>query len=350
MKTVQLGVVGCGAIGPTHMRAALESPHVELAAVADLVGERVQKAAADFCVPKTYRQGDELIRDPDVQAVVLAVPAGDRMDMGSNALKAGKHVLVEKPVAVNSGVVRRMIEARGDLVAGCCSCRYSLYESARVARDVVSSGALGDLRVVHCRALSAAGSAPERTPPSWRVSRERNGGGILVNWGCYDLDYLLGVTGWSLEPRMVLAQVWPVASHLAARVAPGSDAETHCAALVQCEGGVAISIERAEFCAAASEEAWQIVGTKGSLRLEMTAGQKAVIHDDTISAEGVVSQTIWEGEEGMGPALNGPVADFAEAVCEGREPATSLQRALVVQQITDAIYASAESGRAVQIS
>ena len=350
MDRVRLGVVGCGVIGPTHMRGAVASPLVELRAVADLIEERVHKAAVEYGAARTYCQGADLIADAEVDAVVLAVPAGDRVGLPMAAFKAGKHVLVEKPVAVNADVVRAMIEARGRLVGACCSCRYRLYESARVATDVVTSGALGDLRVVHCRALTPAGEAPRNPPPPWRVSRALNGGGILVNWGCYDLDYLLGITGWTLEPETVLAQTWPVAPHLAARVAPGSDAETHYAALIRCQGGAVIALERAEFSSAGEEAAWRVVGSRGSLELTMTAGAKALVHHDTDSTHGVHSRTLWEGEEDIGKALDGPVADFAEAIVRGRDPLTGLEQALVVQKITDAIYASAESGEAIRVS
>lgn len=347
MDAVRLGVVGCGVIGPTHMKAAVESPLVELVAVADLIEERGRKAAEEYGVPKVYIQGDDLIEDADVEAVVLAMPAGARSGIGLHALKAGKHLLLEKPVAMNAGEVREMIQAQGDLVAACCSCRFRLTESARVAADLVATGALGDLRVVHFRAIRGADKPPEQEPPPWRESMALNGGGILVNWSCYDLDYMLGLTGWSLRPRTVLAQWWPVAKHLNARVAPGSDADAHFAALVRCDGGTVLSIERGEFCAAQGEAAWRIVGTKGSLRLMMSDGERIVIHDDSTSEEGVVSTTVWQ--EDTDTAFNTPASDLAEAIREGRPPATTLEQALVLQEITDAVYASAESGEAVHI-
>ena len=348
MDTVRLGVVGCGVIGPSHMKAAVDSPLIELVAVADLIEERARAKAEEFGVPKVYTQGDDLIEDPDVDAVVLAVPAGDRVDMPVHALEAGKHLLVEKPVAVNSDVVRRMMAVQGDRVAACCSCRFRFFESACAAADVVASGVLGELRVVHVRAMLGAGPPPENAPPPWRVSMERNGGGILVNWGCYDTDYLLGLTGWRLKPRTVLAQWWPTPRHLRARVDPASDADDHYAALIRCEGGTVITMERAEFCTQASETAWRIVGEKGSLRLTMTGGEKQVIHDTTTPEQGVVSEVIWEGED-SGQSMRGPTQDLAEAIVEGREPKTPLEKALVVQGITDAIYASAGCGGAVEI-
>ena len=350
MEPVRLGVVGCGVIGPSHMRAAVASPLLELVAVADLIEERAAKAAAKFEVPKTYRSGSELLDDPDVEAVVLAFPTGKRTALALEAFAKGKHVLVEKPVAMNAGEVRQMIAARGALKAACCSSRCRFRQGARMAAELIATGALGDLRVLHCRCLSACREKPDTPRPDWRLIRARNGGGYLVNWGCYDLDYLLGITGWSLKPELVLAQTWRIAPHLESHVHPGSDAETHFAALIRCEGGTAISFERGEYMAASTENAWQIVGTKGSLRLQMVGGSpNRIVHDDTTEEEGATTRTLWEGEEDGSATSSGPATDLAAAIREDREPMTSLERALVVQQITDAIYASAASGQAVAI-
>ncbi|MBM4042103.1 MAG: Gfo/Idh/MocA family oxidoreductase [Planctomycetes bacterium] len=350
MNPVRLGVVGCGVIGPTHMAAAAASPDIELVAVADLIEERGRAAGEKFKAKRVYRSGAELLDDPEVEAVVLAFPTGKRTELALQAFAKGKHVLVEKPVAMNAGEVRQMIAARGRLVAACCSSRFRFLEGARVAADFLASGALGDLRVVRCRNLAACGPKPEAPRPDWRLTRALNGGGYLVNWGCYDLDYLLGITGWSLKPRLAVAQTWTVPPQFESHIAPGSDAETYYIALVRCEGGAVLSIERGEYMPAHSEDAWQIIGTKGSLTLKMTWGSpKAIVHDDTTAAQGTTTQTLWQAEEDGSPTRTGPVTDFAAAIREDRPPATSLERALVIQQITDAIYASAAAGCAVEI-
>ena len=93
-----------------------------------------------------------------------------------------------------------------------------------------------------------------------------------------------------------------------------------------------------------------IIGTKGSLTLKMTWGSpKAIIHDDTTTEKGVRTETLWQGEEDNSLTRTGPVTDFAAAIREGRPPMTTLERSLLIRQITDAIYASAAAGRAVEI-
>jgi predicted dehydrogenase len=350
MRKIKLGVVGCGVIGTRHIQAAAASPVIDLVAIADPIQERARARAAEYHVPNVHHDGIELIRDPNVEAVVLAIPTGGRARLACDAFRRGKHVLIEKPPAMNAGEIVQMMGLQGGRVGACCSSRFTFLEGFRAAHAEVASGRLGQIREVYCRSLIGADRAPSEPPPAWRVSRAQNGGGILVNWGTYDLDYLLGLTDWALRPRRVFASTWPVADHLAARTAPGSDAESHFVALIRCHGGEVIHLERAEFSAVQTETSWQVVGSRGSLRLQMTfTGPKKVMIDETDPDAGVSSRVLWEGEERETDYHHGPVHDFADAILENRPPRTDLSKALVLQRIFDAIYESSESGRLAEI-
>ncbi|MCE9589635.1 MAG: Gfo/Idh/MocA family oxidoreductase [Planctomycetes bacterium] len=348
---VRLGVVGCGVIAQMHLRAAVGWPTIDVVAVADLREDVLKSTAATHKVPRTYSNADALFADREVDAVLLAMPTGVRTALAVKALAAGKHVLLEKPVAMNAGEVRDLINRRGDRVVACCSSRHRFLASAKAATDFVATGKLGAIRVVRVRAVSEMGKPPGSPPPPWRLSRLLNGGGIMANWGCYDLDYVLGVAGWRLKLRLVLGQTWQVAPAFASRAAAGSDAETHVAALVRCAEGATLTIERGEFLPTQGENAWQIIGDAGGLRLNMLPVEGATItYDEGVEAEGVVSRVIWQGSERWDIIHEGPVRDFAAATLERRPPMTGLEQALAIQQITDAIYASSESGAAVPIA
>ncbi|MEO7912877.1 MAG: Gfo/Idh/MocA family oxidoreductase [Roseiflexaceae bacterium] len=350
MEPVRLGIIGCGVIGRMHARVAADSELLRPVAVADVREAVAQEVAAQYGVARAYGSAEALLADPAIEAVVLALPTAGRAELALAAFSAGKHVLVEKPIALNAAEVRRMIAARSDLIGGCCSSRMRGLPSASVASALIASGALGQLRVVRCRALKGAGAPPQNPPPSWRLSKAMNGGGILVNWGCYDLDYLLGITGWAIEPRLALARSWRVPETFAAYAAPGSDAETHVAALILCDDGLTLSYERGEFVAGATDEAWQVLGDRGALRLQMPPGANKSIWHDEATPQGVVSNLIWQGDEPGGSDHIHVLEDFARAVRENRAPRTSLEQALLVQRITDAIYASAEQGAAVEVA
>ena len=349
---LRVGIIGCGTIGAVHAQAAAASDQIELVAVADVQRELAEKTAAAHTVETVYSSGAELLADARVEAVVLALPAVFRIELGIQALRAGKHLLTEKPVARSADEVRRLISVQGDRVAACCSSRFQFLESTRIVTDWIGRGKLGALRLLRCRAISSgeagAGDASRRP---WRLSRELNGGGILVNWGSYDLDYLLGISGWRLRPQTVLAQSWRVPATFADTVAPASDAETHIAGLVRCADGIALTYERGEYTAAQAEASWEVIGEAGSLRLWMTpALEKEILYFKGDGAKGTIPQTLWAGNESYNDIHRALLEDFATAVRTGVvAPKTTLAQALLVQQITDALYRSAETGEAVEV-
>ena len=350
MEPVKVGVIGCGVIGSRHLSIASEATHIELVAAADMIAENRAAAAKRFNPPKMYSNDIELLDDDKVEAVVLAFPTQYRTEVALRAFERGKHVLIEKPIAMNTAEVEKLIAARGDLISGCCSSRNRFSGAARLATQLITTGGLGELRSVHCRAINGAGKAPDIPRPTWRLMKTLNGGGILVNWGCYDLDYLLGITGWQLKPETVFAQTWTVPQVFQSHIAPGSDAETHYTALIRCADGIMLSVERGEFMTMHSHADWEIIGAEGSLKMRMGDGKpENVIHNRTTTEGGVASTALSELGEAPESQHSNPLSDFVASIRENRHPLTSLENARVVQQITDAIYASAETGTAVQI-
>jgi predicted dehydrogenase len=352
MATIQLGVIGCGVIGNSHIAGAAQSPLVDLVAVADLLEERVQAIAEKFNVPAYYNNDEDLLNDERVEAVALAMPAGVRTAVAFKALEKGKHLIIEKPAASHADEIEKMIALRGDRVVACCSPRNAFTGHAEAAAKCIAEGTLGKIRVVRVRAIGTTPPNPNPNPPPWRQSMRLNGGGILVNWSCYDLDYLMQVTGWQLKPQVVLAKWWPVAEKMAAYVAPDSDADSHYTAFISCANDIVLTMERAEFSSVTTDQAWEVIGTEGTLHLPMQRpreGPNAVILDRFIPGKGVVSEAIWEAEQDTYSA-GGLLENFVEAVHQNKPPKTTLEQALVMQKITDAIYTSAETGAAVSIS
>ena len=351
MEPLRLGVIGCGVIGGVHAKAAASLDCISLVALADVREDAAKKLAEECGVDHVYTTAEALLDDPNVEAVVLAMPARPRTELACQAFAKGKHVLTEKPVAPCAADVEKMIAARGDLVGACCSARYRMTRSAKAATDFIASGALGKLRLVRARGIIQARPAPEKTPPPWRLNRAMNGGGILMNWGCYDLDYMLGVTGWTLKPKTVLGQAWGVPSRFVPNVAPDSDAESFATGLALCEDGIVLLIERGEYMPAPAETAWQVIGEDGSIALQMRTGDDIkLVHTEADTQNGVVEHVVWEGSEEHGCMSTGVLEDLAAAIREKRDPATPLEKALIVQKITDAVYASGETGAPVEIT
>ena len=349
MDTVKIGIAGCGVIGKKALNMIKELDDVEVTAVADLRSDLVEATAKEFEVDKFYTSGEELFDDDNVEAVILSLPANARTKLALQAFKKGKHVLTEKPVAMNSGEVEQMIAAQGDLVGACCSSRFSFVGSSQMARRIVAEGTLGDIRLIRTRVIYPA-KPPRKPPPPWRLKKSFNGGGVLMNLGSYNLDSIWSVSGWSLKPESVLAQIWSLPDEFAEYAAPDSDAETHCVALIRCSDGITISFEYGEMVCGRSEGAYDFIGTKASLHLPPMPGKnEKIIQVDAVKDQGAVEKILWQGDETWDTGHSGVIRDFAEAVRGEHEPATSLKRSLLIQKITDAIYASAEKGREIVI-
>lgn len=350
MEPLRTGLIGCGVIGGHHIRPVDDSPLVELVAVADRIPERVNDFGERYGVATRYGEGADLLEDASVEAAILALPACERYDLAMKAFNRGIHLIIEKPIAMNAGQVERMIEARGDLVAVCGQSRPRFSTTARRVADYVATGALGNLRVINCRAITAPSGPPSNPPPTWRLIRAENGGGILMNWGCYDLDYLLGLTGWCFEPATVLGRTWTVPPVYESYVAPGSDAETHVAATIIGRDGPVIQYERAEYAAARPESMWQLTGDRESVHVHLTDTAGFTVTVDRATPDGgTVSETLFEPMDDSESGMRQQLDDFARAVKEGRRPDTGLEGALLVQRITDAVYSSSETGQAVSL-
>ena len=171
-----------------------------------------------------------------------------------------------------------------------------------------------------------------------------------MNWGCYDLDVLLGICGWSLTPCRVLGRVHAVPPQFADRLPPGSDAESHAIGFVTFHSGVTLSYERAELYPGPSESVWEITGSEGSLKLDMMAESgSSLIHWHSTPSGDLQETVLWSGTTNGEEIHKMPARDFVAAIRESRPPCTTLEQAIVVAKITEAIYRSASDGKAVDV-
>lgn len=340
----RLGLIGCGVIGRKHLEAASRLDNVRFTAVADLNGELAREAAASHSVGHWTTRADDLIEDAAIDGIVLAVPTGVRAALARRVLAGGKHLLVEKPVAMNALEVLELLALQKDRIAACCSCRFRFMQTAPVVRETLAAGRIGRLRTIRVQALFPPPPARPAHPPAWRLIRRLNGGGILVNWGSYDLDFVLGVLDWSFRPISATARTFPVPAPWADWIAPGSDAETHVIAQVHGENGVVLDYERAEFHPGGRVFDWSFSGDQGTLTVRL-GNERVEVSLVTANTDGTLCTEIL-GEEPLSHDTMhaGPVTDFVRAIQTGRPPMTPLDRALTAARITDAIYASADRG------
>jgi predicted dehydrogenase len=192
---LRVGVIGAG-IGALHLAAYTQLPRVEVVALAGLDDDRVRRVAAEYNVPQTYREYDALLAAPGIDAVSICLPNALHAPVAIAALSAGKHVLVEKPLARSAAEGRDMIAAAAEhdrILMVSFDKRYR--GDVQWIKRYIDSGALG--RIYYAKAHWMRRSGIPRLG-SWFVSKEQAGGGPLIDLGVHVLDmamYLLG------EPR-----------------------------------------------------------------------------------------------------------------------------------------------------
>ncbi|QNK57224.1 Gfo/Idh/MocA family protein [Paenibacillus sp. PAMC21692] len=347
MKTLRLGIVGCGVMGDVYLKAASSLPSAECIAVADSDEAQATTLASRYGVDTVYSDAEQLFADARVHAVILAIPTRVRTNLALRALQAGKHVLLEKPVALNAADVQTLIRARGSLIAACCSSRLRLQRSARAVAGVLASGAIGELRIIRSCWQFPVRPRPEKLPPKWRLSSAENGGGNMANLGSYILDYLLGVLDWQLEPELVFARTWGIPDILVDHVPEDSDGESLTSAMITFRSGPALLLEQGEsFIAKQADSIWKMIGTTGTLSFQILPSTQRIVLE-RYHADQVIEETVWEGSETFPMAQEGLIDDFVQAVLTGRPPATTLEQAYVVRELLDCIYASTHQGAAV---
>ncbi|MDD5260385.1 MAG: Gfo/Idh/MocA family oxidoreductase [Methylacidiphilales bacterium] len=187
MKKLRLGIIGLGNMGTTHSHSILQnqSPRCELAAVADLKPEHQKKfPQVDF-----FRDGMDLIQSGKCDAVLIATPHYSHTTLGIAALKAGLHVLVEKPISVHKADCERLIKAhtnKKQVFAAMFNQRTDPYYIK--LRNLIRSGELGKLRRVQWTITNWFRSHAYYDSGGWRATWGGEGGGTLLNQCPHNLD------------------------------------------------------------------------------------------------------------------------------------------------------------------
>ena len=210
MHKVQAAVVGAGFIGPVHVEG-LRRAGVPVAGILGVDAAESQRAAQALGLPKAYANFDEVLRDGEVQSVHLAAPNRLHFEMAKAALAAGKHVLCEKPLAMNSRESAQLVRlaAKAKVAAGVnYNVRY--YPLCIEAAERVRSGALGN--VFHVAGSYVQDWLLHETDYNWRVLAEEGGElRAVADIGTHWLDLIHAITGLAVEEVCAdLVTVYPV--------------------------------------------------------------------------------------------------------------------------------------------
>lgn len=192
---LRFGIVGCGSIGPTHAGAIQQIEDAELVAVSDVVAERAEKVAKKFDVARVYDSHKTLLADSEIDVVCICTPSGMHADGVVAALRAGKHVVTEKPMEVSLEACDRMIAAEDETGKKLAIISQHRFDAATVlVKEAIDSGKLGKL--VLCDATVKWWRTQEYYDSGdWRGTWALDGGGALMNQGVHTVDLLQWLAG-----------------------------------------------------------------------------------------------------------------------------------------------------------
>lgn len=174
MRTIHVGVIGTGFIGPVHIEALRRLGFVQVDAIADVSLENVQKKALQLHVPKGYGSYQELIDDPEIESVHICTPNYLHYDMVKAVLKAGKHVICDKPLALNAAQARELADcAKKAGVVAAVNFNVRFYPLLHNVKAMIAAGELGQIFAIN-------GSYQQdwllkETDYSWRLDSEQSG-------------------------------------------------------------------------------------------------------------------------------------------------------------------------------
>lgn len=345
MPTIRIGLIGAG--GNTRSRhipglRAIEG--VELVAVCNRRPESTRAAAREFGIPKVCESWEQVVADPQIDAVVIGTWPYLHCQATVAALKAGKHVLTEARMSMNAAEAHTMLAAalkQPKLVTQIVPSPFGL-KGQRVMRELLDAGYLGELREASVGGLNAALADPA-SPISWRQDAGLSGFNMLT-LGIVHETFLR----WGPAPVRVMAQVH---AHIPSRVDPQSGVlrpvgtPDSVQALVVLEGG-ARGTYHFSGVAPYGQRAWiDLYGSEGALHYDLLA--ERVFGVNRASGKKEMEEIAIPKEKEGGWRVE---ADFIEAIREGKPiEFTDFATGVSYMEFTEAVARSAELGEPVDL-
>ena len=357
---MRFAVIGCGVIAPTHASAiAALGDGSEIVAVVDREPDRAAAFAREHGGEPVPDLTAALAR-PDVDAVAVCTPSGTHVDIATAALAAGKHMVVEKPVDVDTAAADRLLAAEqaSDRTVTVIS-QHRFDAGAQTVHASVAEGRLG--RVTSgVASIAWWRSQGYYDSGDWRGTWALDGGGALMNQGVHTVDLLVWLLG---EPLEVSGQTG-LLSH------EGIEVEDVAVATVRFASGALAVLHGTTAAYPGLTTRVQVHGDGGSAIIdddrlvwfhersassrEANAYGGAADQDQSAQAVGLAVDGAYGPTSGADPGPLGAAhaaqyADFVDAVATGRPPRVTVADARRTVAVVTAVYASARSGRPVQL-
>ena len=354
----RLGLIGVGAIGQLHAQSAVRAG-VEVAGFCDILPERIEEMTEKYPDALATTDVDELLAAKDIDAVVVAVPNRLHKDFAIKAMKAGKDVLLEKPMALNRAECDEIIavmKKTGRLVQLGFVCRCA--RTTRALMTFIESGRLG--RIYHARAAWVR----RRGIPGlgrWFTTKSEAGGGVLIDLGVHMVDLIMHLTGRPTALRVSGACTStfgaPIRKYVYTEMFAGPpnlkgkfDVEDSAMGMIRFEGGLTVELALS-WAANVPEELLPsgitLLGEKGGCFYDIWTDKFIIATEQDGHLVDVKPHL--EGGNPWDHAFQYEHELFAESVTKRAPPAASAEHGREVQAILDALYRSSDEGREVEV-
>ncbi len=326
-KPIRWGLVGCGDIAEKRVAPALqEAAGSKLLACSRKQPAQLLEFQRRHGIPKGCPDPAEIFADPEIDAVYLATPVFLHCLHTIEAAEHGKHVLCEKPMAMDAAECQRMLDAcRSHGVKLGIAYYRRFYPVVHKIQELLRAGALG--KVVLVRTTLVSPTALE--PAAWRFVPDQGGGGLLMDMASHRLDLLCMLFG---EPLSVSA--------LTATRELNIPVEDTGSLLIQFASGVQATVF-ASHCIHAEMDDFEVYGTRGSLRVSPLNDSELQLFGDTDQAF-----QLPKADNVHLPLIE----DFNQAIRENREPRISGAEGMKTSVLLEAAYHAAREGKVVRFA
>ncbi len=345
MKTLRVGVIGLG-MGRGHVRGFQAHPNAEVVAVADPDESRCEYIRNEYNVPTAYASGEEMLQKEKLDVVSIATPNKFHKPLTIAALKAGCHVLCEKPMAMNAREAKQMIDAAKKAKKRLMiNFSYRFTQQSHALKKQVDTGILGDVyfgRTVWHRRRGLPGFG------GWFGTKALSGGGPLIDLGVHRLDLALWLMGYP-KPEWVMGAAYdPIATELAKREKKTYDVEDLAAGFIKFENGATLEVEASWAANIEDNEHMEtrLFGTKGGLVQRNVNGAYEFEAELYIEREGCQYDMKLHPPV---PEVQGAMGHFADAILTNTPHIATAEEGLIVMELLDAIYKSAKDGKPIRI-
>lgn len=269
-KAVRIGLIGAGQIGNVHLKNYSRIPEAQVVAVADLFPDKVEAARENFEIPDGYADFRKLLARDDIDAVDVCVHNNKHAPIAIAALKAGKHVYCEKPMAGTYRDAEDMLQAARDSGRMLHIQMATLYEpEARAARRLIDDGHLGKIYYARSFGYRRRGRPfVDGYGSATFVNKEISAGGALFDMGIYHIAQILHLIGNPAVKTVTGAAHQELDMYEARRAFSGYSVEEMGLGWVRMEGGISFDIEETWAVHHDGQESSKILGSHGGLRLD----------------------------------------------------------------------------------